>query len=109
MITAKQAKELYDQSGQEITDFLTDNVEPRVKEAAAAGKRVVFIYLGNIERFNYLEHEITPVQKAAIEKLQELGYRARIVVDGDKYVPCGLADDDGDGPLYQNYGIQVGW
>ena len=108
MITAKEAKELYDQSGQEVNDFLTEDVEPRVKDAAAAGKRFVFIYLGTIEECLYIEYEITPLQKAAVEKLQQLGYRARIVLDGDKYVPSGLADGD-DGPLHQNYGIQIGW
>jgi len=109
MITAKEAKELYDQSGAEVTDFLERNVESKVSYAAKSGKRLVFIHLGSKGMFDYLDQLITPLQKAVVEKLLELGYRARIVLDGEKYVPPGLADDDGNGPSHQNYGIQISW
>lgn len=109
MITAKEAKELYDQSGAEVTDFLERNVESKVSFAAKSGKRFVFIHLGSIGPYEHVDQKITPLQQAVAEKLQELGYRARIVLDGDKYVPPGLANDDGGGPMHQNYGIQVGW
>lgn len=109
MITAKEAKELYDQSGTEVTDFLKHKVEINVVSAAKSGKRYVFIHLGSKGMFDHIDQLITPLQKAAVEKLQELGYRARIVLDGDSYVPRGLADDDGNGPKHINYGIQIGW
>ncbi len=109
MITAKEAKELYDQSGAEVTDFLERNVESKVSYAAKSGKRLVFIHLGSKGMFDHLDQLITPLQKAVVEKLLELGYRARIVLDGEKYVPPGLADDDGNGPSHQNYGIQISW
>jgi hypothetical protein len=109
MITAKEAKELYDQSGQEVADFLKHNVEQRVKKAAEGGKRDVFIHLGSVAQFEYLDRTITPLQQAVADKLKTLGYRADIKLDRDKYVPRGLADDNGNGPTIQNYGIQISW
>lgn len=109
MITAKEAKELYDKSGQEVADYLKYTVEKEVVKAAEGGKRQVTIHLGSLEPFCYLDGVITPLQKAVEWKLKELGYRAEIKLYGDKYVPRGLADDDGNGPKHQNYGIQISW
>jgi hypothetical protein len=109
MITAKEAKELYDQSGQEVEDFLKFNVEKEVVKSAEGGKRQVFIHLGSVKQFEYLDRTITPLQQAVADKLKTLGYRADIKLDGDKYVPRGLADDNGNGPTIQNYGIQISW
>jgi hypothetical protein len=109
MIDAKQAKQLYDESGAEVTDFLKHQVEKKVTDAAKGGKRFVFIYLDTIGPFDHVEGKLTPLNRAVVEKLQELGYRARIVLDGERYVPRGLQDDDGNGPSHQNYGIQIGW
>jgi hypothetical protein len=109
MITAKEAKELYDQSGAEVNDYLKNTVERIVKKAAEGGKRQVFIDMGSVRQFEYLHHTITPLQQAVADKLKELGYRAEIRLDGDKYVPRGLADDNGNGPTIQNYGVQISW
>jgi hypothetical protein len=109
MITAKEAKELYDQSGQEVEDFLTHSVEQRVKKAAEGGKRQVFIDMGSVKQFEYLQSTVTPLQQAVAVKLKTLGYRADIKLDGESYVPRGLADDNGNGPTIQNYGIQISW
>jgi hypothetical protein len=88
--------------------YLKSKVEWLVK-AAESGKRQVFIDLGSVKQFEYLHHTITPLQHAVADKLKELGYRVEIKLDGDKYVPRGLADDNGNGPTIQNYGIQIGW
>jgi hypothetical protein len=109
MITAKEAKELYDQSGQEVADYLKHSVEKKVKEAAEGGKRQVFIDMGSVRQFEYLQSTITPLQQAVADKLKELGYRVEIKLDGESYVPRGLADDNGNGPTIQNYGIQISW
>jgi hypothetical protein len=109
MITAKEAKELYDQSGQEVADYLKYTVENEVVKAAEGGKRNTIIHLGSKELFDHLDQLITPLQKAVVDKLKELGYRAEIKLYGDHYVPRGLADDDGKGPKHQNYGIHIGW
>jgi putative transposon-encoded protein len=109
MISAKEAKELYDQSCTEVEAFLKQTVEPKVTEAAKRGHRHVFIHLDASASFEILDKMVTPVQNSAMVKLKELGYQAQVTFDGEKYVPRGLANDDGSGPLYQNYGIQIGW
>lgn len=109
MITATQAKELYDQSGVEVEQFLKHTVEPEVTKAAKSGKRQAFIHLGSLESYRFLDSVITPVHRQALDQLKLLGYRTVIKWGGDKYVPRGLVDDDGNGPIHQNYGIQIEW
>jgi len=109
MITAAQAKQFYDDSGHEVEQFLTHTVEPVVTDAAKSGKRFIFIFLDHLGPYDYLDRVITPLQKAVVTKLKELGYLAEIKLDGKQYVPRGLADDDGNGPKHQNYGIHIGW
>lgn len=109
MIDAKQAKQLYDESGAEVEEYLRLTVEPEIVKAAKGGKRYVFIGLGTTRPYEYVESKLTPLNRAVADRLQELGYRARFVNDGESYVPRGLADDDGNGPSHRNYGIQIGW
>ena len=109
MINAKEAKALYDKSGQEVADYLKHTVEKEVVKAAEGGKRQTIIHLASKGPFDHLDQLITPLQKAVVAKLKELGYRAEIKLDGDRYVPRGLADDDGNGTSHQNYGFHIGW
>jgi hypothetical protein len=109
MITAKQAKDLYDNSGQEVDDYLENIVEKEVIKAAAGGKRQTIIFLGAKAYFDRLDQEITPLQNAVVDKLKELGYRAEIKLYDDPYVPRGLADDNGNGTRHTSYGIHIGW
>ena len=48
-------------------------------------------------------------QARIIARLHDFGLEASWYRDNDSYVPRGLADDDGQGPAYSNYGIQIGW
>lgn len=109
MINAKEAKALYDASGHEVDQFLRNNVEQKVIEAAKAGKRMATVYLGVVEQFGYLESTVTPIHKAVVDKLKTLGYAATFKLDGDKYVPRGLSDDYGNGPKVQNFVMVIGW
>ena len=109
MITAKEAKELYDQSGTEVDRYLKYTVEPEVMKAAKAGKREVIIDLGAADPYVSIFSLITPLQSAVVTKLLELGYHAIVESYGDPYVPCGLADDDGNGPKHRNFGIKIRW
>ena len=108
MISAEEAKALYDASGEEVEAFLKSAVEPKVVEAARAGKRKVFIFVGGEPTYG-IENARQPVHDAAIVKLKKLNYGVSWGADGEAYVPRGLADDDGNGPAYINYGIHVGW
>ena len=109
MITAQEAKQLYNESGAEVQQFLKTEVEQKVIDAAKGGKKSVMIFLGAKGPYDYLAQVITPLQTAVVNKLIELGYHAQIQTYGESYVPRGLADDDGNGPEHQNYGIQIGW
>lgn len=109
MISAKEAKELYNQSEVRVDEFLKNKVEHVIINAAKSGKQHVFIFLDNVNIFESVEQKLTPLDRAVVEKLKQLGYRAGFQRSGDSYIPPGLADDDGDGPLHINYGIMIGW
>ncbi len=107
MIDAKEAKRLYDESGAEVTAWLNSEVSKKVEDAAKSGKRNVFIFLGSEELWKH--PTLTPIQKRCISALIDMEYRAEFKVDDETYVPRGLADDEGNGPKYRNYGIMVSW
>ena len=109
MINAKEAKALYDKSGHEVANYLKNNVEPMVIEAATFGKRYVFIHLGATQFEFEMRVKITFVDQGVAEALKELGYVVSIEQDGASYVPRGMADDEGDGPEYTNYGFHISW
>lgn len=109
MLTAKEAKQLYDDSGAEVENLLTYKIEPEVKKSAMSGKRKVEILISTVGPYEYVDQKITPLQKAAIAKLKQLGYTAMIEIYGEAYVPRGLATDDGNGPKHTNYGFIIGW
>lgn len=109
MITAKEAKQLYDKSDAEAEQFLSTKVEPKVIEAATQGKRCTYVFIDATDPWKRIEGEITNVHRRVIDMLIDLGYVVTLCYYGDKYVPRGLADDAGNGPEYQNYGIRVCW
>lgn len=107
MITAAQAKELYDKSGAEVNNYLQYKIEPQIKKAAESDKRDVYHLIDCEETWKTIE--MTPFQRQIHDKLVELGYQVKFGRYGDVYVPRGLADDDGNGPRHTNYGFQIGW
>lgn len=109
MITAAEAKKLYDDSGVEIEKFLTHTVQRPVLEAATRGERSVHITLGSVGPFEHVDQQITPLYKGVLDKLAKLGYRCSIGIHGAPYVPRGLQDDDGNGPSHTNFGLNVHW
>ena len=108
MISAKEAKALYDESGAEVVTYLKTVIEPVVKKAAKAGNRKCFIHIGSKVTYQPIPTP-TPVEAGAIRDLKTLGYTVATGLVGSPYVPGGLQDDDGNGPEHQNYGIFIGW
>lgn len=106
MINAKEARALYDQSGAEADKVLAE-IEPKVIAAAQAGKQSINFYIDSTEVYDRVI--LTPIYTQVVEKLHQLGYQAGACRYGDAYIPPGLADDDGDGPKYQNYGLYISW
>ena len=108
MITAKDAKALYDKSGEEVRSFLKNNLEKKITEAATAGNREYIHHIG-AERDVYHAPQPSTVERGVLDELKKLGYSVKYEKYGEEYVPRGLADDDGTGPMYRNYGIIIKW
>lgn len=106
MISAKEAKALYDASGAE-SDAMLATLEPYIVAAAKEGKLNCFILIDCIEVLKTIT--VTPLQHQVLDKLHKLGFRVSISKHGNSYVPRGLADDDGNSPKHQNYGYCIGW
>jgi hypothetical protein len=109
MITAAEAKKIYNESGAEVEQYLKIHVNPKVVAAARSGKRVVFVHMGSIGPYEYIDGVITSINRAVEARLKELGYKVSITFDGEGYVPRGLAEVDGNGPVHRNYGFNISW
>lgn len=104
MITAQEAKALYDQSGAEVELFLKNNVENNIKDAATAGNRYVFIHLGSEETWCTVKPNT--LYESAMSRLRILGYNvAWCPKHGREYIPGGLVDKE----PHRNYGIEIRW
>ena len=107
MLSAKEAREIVESSDVEVLKVL-EMFDEKIRYTAAQGKKEYFYYMDAAEMYRG-----TPLAKplvvSVIERLRALGYSAEYSFYGDSYVPRGLADDDGDGPEYTNYGIVVRW
>lgn len=106
MINAIQARELVAESGVEA-DAVLKTLEPLITNVAKEGKRELFYFLDALP--TYCNLPSTPLNKMVLSKLGTLGFSANISWSGDSYVPRGLADDDGNGPLHKNYGYHIRW
>lgn len=108
MISAKEAREMYEKSNARIAKYLETDVEPHVLKAVEVGKCQCSVYIG--AEPSYKSISPNPFQQSVIEELKKLGYRVRFGSFGEKYVPRGLADDhDGSGPEHTNYGFEISW
>lgn len=107
ILTAQEAKKLYDKSGAEVKKFLL-TIEPQITKEANSGKMNTFFLLGSEESWRNVTP--TPLQSAVMEALYRLGYRVQFVSKyGSPYTPKGLSDDYGLGPEHYNYGFTIHW
>ncbi len=85
-------------------------IENKIVEAADGGKNYIEIHL---DAFDTTFGNIPPVPPVHIQKaiqlLKDMGYVVKYQGLGDLYVPRGLANDDGTGPMHRNYGLVIGW
>jgi hypothetical protein len=110
MITAKEAKEIQLASEANIQKYLT-KVEVQIKECAELGLNRVALYNeGLYSSFPCgVPINTTPLQNRLITELQHVGFKAVFLKDGPSYIPKGLADDDGNGPIHNNWCVVVSW
>lgn len=108
MITANEAKQLVENSAKNVDDYIEKEFSQHIRALSIQGLREFIKHLGAIEPLK--EFKLTAIEKAAINKLQKLGYSVRVERYGNSYVPLGLQNDfDASGPLHTNYGIIVEW
>lgn len=107
MIDAKEARELYEQTGANVQEYLDNTIEPRVKEAIELGRTQCEVLVDAKETYRRIEPDT--FDKQVITKLKALGYTVSFGFYGDTYVPRGLADDNGEGPVHRNVGFIIGW
>lgn len=79
MITAADAKTLYDQSGVEVDKYLHHKIEHEIKAAATSGNRTVFHFIGARDIFMRPPRP-DPLQTRIIEKLRALGYTVQWLI-----------------------------
>lgn len=111
MITANEAVQLYDASGAEAEAYLATNFDKQVRICVEGGKRTYFHFIGSDEvRFFDERKHISPLLSQVMDRLKGHGFNVKFVLDkSHQYVPRGLSDDDGNGPVHANYGIQISW
>jgi hypothetical protein len=108
MISAKEALEIYNNSLYTLQRYLEDNFHSKIRQAAMDGKREYILYLGANEIYCGVP-KLDVLQCKAITELGKLGFNVQYGFYGEEYVPRGLADDDGTGPIHRNFGIKVTW
>lgn len=108
MISATEARELYDASGKDVENWINCKVRTQVESSAKSGNWFVYIPIDSIESYAPLPNP-TNLEQAVMSKLISLGYVVKLMKYGGTYIPRGLSDDNGDGPTYINYGLCVGW
>lgn len=106
MISAKEALQLHNDSLVALERYLLDNFHSQIRQAAMQGNRSYTFNIGSAE---YSAPRLEPLQQKVFDELKKHGYAVSYGFYGEGYVPRGLADDDGNGPMYRNYGITVTW
>lgn len=109
MITAKEARQLFETSNVKVKEFLTKEVEPKIIDASTNGKNSIYIHVGARPIRDHSPIVLPEVQNRAMQELIKLGYSVRVTNHGEFYIPRGLMSDDGDGPEYQNFGLEIRW
>lgn len=110
MITAAEAKQLVETSAKNVERLLAA-IEPKIREAAEKGERSVFIYEQELWSAEEYKPQPTPLQQRVMAELEKYprSFGVRFTSDDHTYVPRGLQDDDGNGPVHTNWGIKISW
>lgn len=109
MITASQARAIIQESDLEVERILS-LLDVKIRGAAKEGKRIYAAYNEAPWQSEevYVPVSTSPLQSKIISRLKLLGFGAGIFTD-NQYVPPGLADSDGGGPMHSNRVLKVSW
>lgn len=110
MINANEARQLVDESDKTVNDIL-NKLDLSIRMMAARGERLYACYnevawCGKPIGQNPVP---TDLHNKLIAKLKSLGFGAKYSFHGDSYIPRGLMEDDGTGPLHINHVLIVTW
>ena len=72
MISASEARELYDASGKEVENWIESKVKPLVVDAATAGNRYVYIYIDSIEKYREIPKSDKIIESPRIIEIPSL-------------------------------------
>ena len=112
MITAYEARQLAIVGDSKI-EAIMEKLDKEITHRAGLGQNEYVAYEHvpwNSHRTQFYQiPEVTPIQAKIIQRLKDFGYDAEMDWDEKRYVPPGLADDDGHGPEHQNYVLRIRW
>lgn len=116
MITAKEARGLvaaYNSYQSRIAKSM-ELIEKLIKEAAAKGQTNTYWTGENdavqsVEEYQVPDAAPTAFQQLVMAELLEDGYAVDFGPKFDSYVPRGLMDYSGEGPLYVNLYVTISW
>jgi hypothetical protein len=108
-ITATEAKEIVLSSAAEV-DRLMPILDKAIRAAAEDGHRKLLCYreVPWESAEDYMPVATSKLQERLIERLCALGFFACVVSD-HSYIPPGLQDSDGNGPVHTNRVLKVSW
>jgi len=114
MITAKEAKELVEQSDEKMSRRL-DQIGEKIKEAATLGKREIWLDMAlpyhtefAVAERPFYSAEFTPLQRLIEQKLKAFGYSMQIA-KRETHIGGGLGSMDDEVKIEHLPYLQVRW
>lgn len=113
MITAKEANEITfsaERIRRQKIHAMLEKYEQLITAAANEGKSSISVHVGSVPSHSARNYENTDLLLAgAVDELQVHGFATSFHPSGEGYVPRGLQDDNGDGPVYINMMLVIEW
>jgi len=111
MITAAEALKIFQDSGADVVEFISKNIDPKIRLAALVGDRECFV-ASSSDPVPAWCSAVYPDERdqLIIQKLRGLGFHVSFGLDlAHKFVPAALANDDGDGEAHCKRGFFIRW
>lgn len=109
MFSAKNARDLK-KSFSTVTQEVF-NITQGIENLILSDPRVSDYYhvMGSARKGSFTPEILTTFMTDVVHQLKLLGYDVVWEWEGDPYVPRGLQDDDGNGTMYDYFGIRITW
>lgn len=110
MISAAEARQLTQQNSAK-RKLMLDKVSEAIRNEALQGKSSCHIFVSGLQdaQPSYISVKPSADHLWITQQLEAVGFKVGFGPEGSPYVPRGLADDDGKGPAYQNWTLEVFW